>query len=194
MVAGGVTGRDAVLFMPMFGLGVLLAFAEDDLARLGDRVAEARAAALRWTALAVACAALLEGSWAVSVATDGRTSGRLTALAHVCEVLGAVLAVALARTWPAARRMLTSTPVAWLGSRSFSVYLVHEPVVVSLALLLGGPPPLAVMVGAGVPAALLVAEGFFRLVEAPALRLAHALGLWAQEVSDRRAATRAVRS
>ena len=65
--------------------------------------------------------------------------------------------------------------VRWLGKISFSLYLVHEPIVVSMTLLVGPAPFLLVLILA-LPASLLVAAAFYRLIEVPALRLSRELG------------------
>ncbi len=63
----------------------------------------------------------------------------------------------------------------WLGRISFSLYLIHEPIVVSLDRLLPGDNPWEVLLIA-LPLSLLVAAGFYRLVEAPSLRVARWAG------------------
>ena len=88
-------------------------------------------------------------------------------------------------------RLLTPTlfgnlpPLKWLGSRSFSLYLVHEPVVVSVATTLGTSNPIAVLL-ISLPLALAVAEGFFRLVESASPRLAIKVGNAVAEWLSRR--------
>ena len=56
--------------------------------------------------------------------------------------------------------------VHWLGSRSFALYLTHEPLVVSLQNLLWQLPR-AMVIGGGIGGSLLLAEAFFRVVEKP---------------------------
>jgi peptidoglycan/LPS O-acetylase OafA/YrhL len=62
-----------------------------------------------------------------------------------------------------------------LGRRSFSLYLVHEPIVVSVALLLGGRAPAPVTLAIALPFALAAAALFFRVVESPSHRFARAV-------------------
>jgi peptidoglycan/LPS O-acetylase OafA/YrhL len=60
---------------------------------------------------------------------------------------------------------------------SFSLYLVHEPIVVSVASLVGGSRRgVAVTVVVGTVLSLVAAVFFHRLVEAPSQRLAAAAG------------------
>lgn len=65
--------------------------------------------------------------------------------------------------------------VNWLGTRSFSLYLVHEPIVLSIVFSLQATNPFQVA-GYAVPLSLLAAEIFFRLVEQPSRRLASLAG------------------
>ena len=58
-----------------------------------------------------------------------------------------------------------------MGIRSFSLYLVHEPIAVASGSLWSGLPVLAHL-ALVLPDALLVAHGFHRAVERPAHRLA----------------------
>ena len=90
-------------------------------------------------------------------------------------LLVALAAAAVARQgrWPVrCRGRLLSTPrLLWLGTRSFSLYLVHEPIVVSFAVLLPSMPVVAHLLIV-LPVSLVVAHAFHRGVEAPAHRTA----------------------
>lgn len=83
-------------------------------------------------------------------------------LADTGVLVGATAAVVLALTW---RRPFERQPVRWAGSRSYSLYLVHEPVIVCTALLFHSWP---VVLLVAIPAALAVSEAFYRAVEHPA--------------------------
>ncbi|QKS88052.1 acyltransferase family protein [Curtobacterium flaccumfaciens] len=86
-------------------------------------------------------------------------------------VASAGLIVLLCGKWlPAERVMLGPVPRA-LGRLSFSLYLVHEPITVSVAYLLPTSVPWLTMLVA-IPVAVVVAGLFARLVELPAHRLA----------------------
>jgi peptidoglycan/LPS O-acetylase OafA/YrhL len=86
-------------------------------------------------------------------------------------VAGATLAVLCPLLVPRVARWLEHRPVQWLGSRSFSLYLVHLPIVIAAANALHRPS-LLLLLAVAVPACLLAAEGFFRVAEAPVHRLA----------------------
>ena len=171
---GTVTGSHALRYLPVFGIGVLLAYRTDELeavARWVDRRAHRRA--IRGVA-AAAVAALLTARWLVAGLPFGHPV--LDALASGATIAGAVAAVVLALHWRPMRRVLEERPTQWLGARSFSLYLVHEPVIVAVALLVpvAWAPGAPAVVGGIV--AILVSAIFFRAVERPSISLAHRAG------------------
>jgi len=90
-----------------------------------------------------------------------------------------------------AQRLTETRAVSWLGRRSFSLYLVHEPVLVSAALLT--PIPFRFLgITAGVVLAFFLTAAFYRWVEAPSQRASSAVGRWV--ASKVRATPRVVRS
>jgi len=165
VAVGSATGHPTLVYLPIFGLGAILAVHHDRLHQLTRRWR--RAAAV--PAAAAALVLLLARWWApTGRAATGATGGLLDA----ATALGAVLVVVCFLCLPGVRRGAERPAVQWLGKRSFSLYLVHEPIVVSLALLLGprwqGAPLLVV----ALPASLLAAHLFYLAVEAPAHRFA----------------------
>ncbi|RBY86135.1 acyltransferase [Blastococcus sp. TF02A-26] len=162
-------------YLPVFGIGVVLASALPEVTALAAGVGaagRARPAALFAAALLLTVAPALG---------DAGTAPAPTAVAlRAAGLLGVVGLILLALGWPALRRGLERRPVQWLGSRSFSLYLVHEPLLVAAALLLGGPS-VAQWGLVAVPVlllALVTAEVFHRAVEGPAHRLARRVGEW----------------
>lgn len=93
----------------------------------------------------------------------------------------------------ALRGLLRSRTVQYLGLMSFSLYLVHEPVVVSLRLLTQPMSPWWVLILAPVVSAPLTWM-FQRYIEAPSHRLARRTGALASahfaQWSERRRPTR----
>ena len=102
---------------------------------------------------------------------------------HAADVLASALLVALIAGGGGSA--LTRRVPAWLGSRSFSLYLVHEPIVVSAGLLVGARWWWMGSLVA-VPLSLLVADLFWRLVEHPSIDVARRAG---QLFAGRRAAS-----
>jgi peptidoglycan/LPS O-acetylase OafA/YrhL len=153
-------------FLGLFALGVLGV-------QLGR---DGRAAQLRVPLLVVAATSVLtcvllavtEGSpWIVRhfFAVD-----LIFGVAVACQ-----LAVMLSTGPGRARRVLTSRAALWLGLLSYSIYLVHDPVVGVLSRYVIDPlalPPLAdfaVFLVVGLPVVLAVCYGFHLLFEAPFL-------------------------
>jgi peptidoglycan/LPS O-acetylase OafA/YrhL len=164
IAVGGWTGNQKIMFLPMFALGVLMAIHGDRLMRsIGSREA---------LALTGAAVLAITARWSLHFVLSGRTASAMVGV----EALEAVLVVFLFARWSTARRGGESAPVQWLGKRSFSLYLVHEPIVVSVALLLGGRANPLVTLAVALPVALLAADAFFRCIERPSHRLAQRVG------------------
>lgn len=153
--------------LPMFGLGVLMAVERERLARWGYRIRGLRFSGAMWFLLTVVAIGLINSYWTVrGLTTDLVSLATLIPLSRALSLLGACLAIFLAieGAW---RGWLESRHMQWLGKRSFSLYLVHNPIVVSTALLLGGTPSVLTTLAITVPVSLLVAEGLYRTVERP---------------------------
>lgn len=92
--------------------------------------------------------------------------------------------VALGATGLLATAMVPGLFAQWLqtrqmqlvGRRSFSLYLVHEPVIVATAFALGGRPSPLLLVACALPAIALATVLFYRWVERPTQMLARNLG------------------
>jgi peptidoglycan/LPS O-acetylase OafA/YrhL len=159
---GAVTNHDSLLYLPVFGLGVLMAVEREAVHR-----AAARLRTPAWWGILILALLLLNAGW-TPLGTRIRGDG-------FAADAGAMLLVFAFLTWPAARRFGDSRICAWLGTRSFSLYLVHAPVVLSAAMVVGShnaPLLLAICL----PVSLATSEIFFRLIERPAHRLAIAAG------------------
>lgn len=119
----------------------------------------------RWTSLAVATSASAL-PWCTGLTLIG-------AAGLVC-LFAAAAPIASLGTWG---------PVAGLGTISFSLYLVHEPIVVSLAQLDRARVPWLAVAALAVPVSLVVAVVFHRWIEAPAHRLSRRVGSRARALS-----------
>jgi peptidoglycan/LPS O-acetylase OafA/YrhL len=168
LFVGLYLGKMSILYLLMFAVGVLFATALSSLRELGERITRSRHGTWIWSTMAVLAALFLSAHW--TGFAFGLSSETIAYLIPV-EVLGAVLAVFLASFWPGARSFLESRVTQWLGTISFSLYLVHEPIVVSIGFLLGPGDGVWVFPLAIAPC-LLAAHFFHRLVEKPSHRLA----------------------
>lgn len=138
--------------------GALLAVAWARWPLRGPRTLRGRT----WVWVAALPAAAVLAAVATTAHPEDRFLGRGGfALVAVCSAA----AVAAAVCGPF-RRALALAPLAWLGRRSYGVYLVHWPLVVAL----GPGRPWPVVAAVVVPVSLAAAEVLYRLVERPVVR------------------------
>ena len=169
-------GHQALSYMSIFAVGVLLAHHMDELHALGARISAGPASALRWSGLLVVSLVMIGAQWWPHLFLDA-THLWLAPAGRAVVTLGAAVLVFCFLCSPGARSFGNSRPLQWLGKVSFSLYLVHEPLVVSVATKL--PPSLRslpVGVGLGLVVSLIVAAVFHHLVERPSQRLANLVG------------------
>ena len=170
-VAASVLGRvfdvAALVYLPVFLAGAILA------TRLGDL--ERRSSARRqWPLALLGClaGALLIASW---------LSRPLHAPAIVQNIFwglaaaGAVLVAVLAVRWQGFRSLLETGPAQWLGRISFTLFLVHVPIIATVTYLFGSNRWWLVAL-VSVPLSIGAAVLFQRWIEAPSHRLARATG------------------
>ena len=89
--------------------------------------------------------------------------------------LGAALLLVLVVGGPRADRMLSAAPLVWLGRVSYSLYLIHVPLLIAAVHVAYGRLPLGLTIAAVIPASLLCAELMHRFVELPSIRLGRVL-------------------
>ena len=149
-------------FLPMFLIGVVVAVYWE---RISGFVGRAQNRRLRWNiiasvALVVGCTGMLAyyllaphlGEW-------GRVATVPVTLASIA------LIIVLVQTWAPLTAVLSLKPLTFLGRVSYSLYLVHLPLVV-LFIFMFKPGPVSAV--AGIVTALGVAVVFFYVVERPA--------------------------
>jgi peptidoglycan/LPS O-acetylase OafA/YrhL len=86
-------------------------------------------------------------------------------------VLGAAMIIFSAMYWQPLKSALEGALAQWLGKVSFSLYLIHEPILVTLGYLMGSDnAPWAA--ASGFVMSLLFAPLFFRWIERPSHRFA----------------------
>lgn len=152
-------------YLPVFVLGAAMGW------HWGQLEAPAPERPRRWaTAEAAVCLVLITAAWWPG--TGGQTAQRLL---DVVTLAAAARLVHLVVRAGAMRRVLRSRAVQYLGLMSFSLYLVHEPVVVALRLLTTSWSPWWMLVVAP-PVVAPLTWAFQRWVEAPSHRLARRTG------------------
>lgn len=175
LVIGAGIDSPVLASLPLFALGTLMAVEHHRLARWAASVHRRRRPQLWWSAALVVCVGLLMSYWFVH-AFGTRVAEEAVAATRGLQALGACLVVFLVWHWPGARRFMTSSVMQWLGTRSFSLYLVHLPIVVSVAVALGGKPALGSALVLTVIITFPLTEIFYRLVEKPSHRIARRVG------------------
>lgn len=159
--------------MPAFAIGASLAFHGREVP---SRVLEgARGPVL----LGCACLCLVARWWVPEVPD---------AAGYAISLLAATVIVLVFMRSEAIKAVTSTRGVTWLGKRSFSLYLVHEPIVVSVALL-AAPTSVLLTLAVSLPVSLAVAAVFFVLVEERARRWAGVLSRRAVEAERVQLAT-----
>jgi peptidoglycan/LPS O-acetylase OafA/YrhL len=159
---GSKTGHASLLYLPVFALGVLMASERERILAV-----TARFSAGVWTALVTVAVLLLTFDWMFGPYAEW--------VIRPVRSAGAALIVLGFLNAGAVVRFASKKPVQWLGRISFSLYLVHEPIVVTVDRLLPGDNALEVLVIA-LPIALAIAAIFYKLIEVPALKVSHLFG------------------
>jgi peptidoglycan/LPS O-acetylase OafA/YrhL len=165
---GVVWNISALAYLPMFVVGMLIGTRLDAIRGWSDRV-PARVSRTTWAGVLVVSALVLVCSWLLQpVVPAGSTAGKALIGVETAGAAGLVVAAIGSGTW---RRFLERPGVQFLGRISFSLYLVHVPVLVALTYLVGDwnwwlLPPI------GIPLVLATSWLFFRLVEQPTHGLA----------------------
>ncbi|SFO04889.1 acyltransferase family protein [Mycetocola miduiensis] len=173
MVLGRVVGVDALVYLPTFFLGTLMAANLDRLHAWG-RMVNTRSGGGVWFGIGVASACLLILGWLARPVVPASSTG--SAVLWGLAGLGAGGLIVVALLSPLAKRLLESSVPRWLGRMSFSLYLVHVPVLAAAAFLIGDDRWWLVSAVA-VPASFAIAVLFHAAVERPAHALARSVGV-----------------
>ena len=168
VLCGIYSNSDSFRYLPAFFLGAVAATQLERIHRVGAALAARRWGWLVWLVLAVGSAVLLVAHW---MTTSSTLAVFLTALQPVAA-LGLLLCC---MEWRLLAGVLSHQPFRWLGTISFSLYLVHVPLIVTFSYLFNSWGPLRVAALA-IPTALIVGSLFYAVVEKPAHRLSKQLG------------------
>ncbi|QIZ97878.1 MULTISPECIES: acyltransferase [unclassified Leifsonia] len=154
-------------YLPVFGIGMIVASRRETITRLATRIRS------WWPVIAGALLLMISPSLVPTGAVYTPVSAALAAV----SLIGVAGVVFIALEAPA-RRVLETRPVQWAGTRSFSVYLIHEPILVAAALVTRADAwlPWLFVALALLPVILLAAEGFYRVVERPSMLLSQRVG------------------
>ncbi len=194
---GARGGSGALSYFPAFFIGAVLAVRLDAVRVFAGHINRVAVRHLIWLGITVGSSMLLIAPWLFGPGAGAELRAALRALAPLAAAGLVVCAVG----WKLLGGLLASRPFAFAGRISFSLYLVHVPILVFSAYLFA-EQPLFVAALFGIPVAILVAVVFTWLVEARSHQWARAVGAWASAryaaafiATDRReAATPAQRS
>lgn len=161
---GAYAQVNSLKFLPMFGIGVALASIWD---ALSNRLAQLspRVSAVFWSVALVAAVLMTTSYWTTRTLLPVELAGAVTL---PVILIGISVIIVAAVNAPLLPRLLSSRPFKFLGVISFSLYLVHEPIVIAAAQVTDRPMMVVVV---AVPASIAVAVGFWYLVERPSHRL-----------------------
>lgn len=166
-------------YLPVFLAGAVFAANLPRLSRWGRRITAAKNGNLGWVALLVTGSLLLTG-YGVAHEASLRNQLVLAALQGFVFV-GAALIVFVGAFSPWAVGFLESRPIQWLGKISFSLYLVHVPIILFISFAVGANG-WGVIVLLALPAALGTAQLFYWIVEGPAHKFSRFAG---EQVADK---------
>ncbi|HEY2555582.1 MAG TPA: acyltransferase, partial [Diaminobutyricibacter sp.] len=167
-------GSGALSFFPAFFVGAVLAVRLDAVRVFAGHVNRYALRHLAWLGITIGSSMLLIAPWLFGPGAGGELTAALRALAP----LAAAGLVLCAIGWKPLEGLLSSAPFAFAGRISFSLYLVHVPILIFCAYLFAGQP-MFVAALVGIPLAILVAVGFTWLIEARSHQWARAVGAWA---------------
>jgi peptidoglycan/LPS O-acetylase OafA/YrhL len=169
-------GSGALSYLPAFFVGGLLAVRLDAVGDFADRLNARRIRHLAWPAIALGSAALMIAPWLFGSGV-GDTPELVAVLKGMMPLAAAGLVVS-SLGWRPLSRLFGSRPLQFAGAISFSLYLVHVPILIFSTYLFAGQTWYVPLLF-GVPLALLVAVGFRWLIEKRSHGWAKAAGAWA---------------
>lgn len=143
-------------FVPCFLVGIAVASCMGAIRDLGDRLPRSAHALLWFSAV-----------------------GALMIESDFVNTAGAALMIALALGSEKASRSLSRPGPIWLGRISYSLYLVHLPILLAVTHLLGDMLPIWTILALVPPLALLVAHLFHYFIEVPSMALGKRLTIGA---------------
>ena len=170
VAAGTAVDSEAMRYLPVFVIGGMLAAGTGRAGALARAVDRCRHPRIAWSAAVLTALALATSRWTIAAPIG---SGPLIVVTSGVEVVGCAALLLIAIESDGARRLLASRPAVALGRISFSLYLVHVPILIAADQLLPSVP-LAIIVGGA--ASLAAAVAFHRVVEDPSIGLSRWIG------------------
>lgn len=173
---GARAGSAELEYLPAFFVGAVIAVRLDVVRNAAARINRRWFRHPLWALLTVGSALLLIAPWLV-----GPGVGRLPELDAVLKGLVPLSAAGLvvaALGWTPLRTVFESRPFQFLGAISFSLYLVHVPIIIFSTYLFADQAWYVPLLFA-IPVAVLVAVAFTWLIEKRSHGWSKAAGAWA---------------
>jgi peptidoglycan/LPS O-acetylase OafA/YrhL len=177
---GGFNNAPSFTYLPIFMVGCVMAVHLDSIQTWVLK--PSNAAKVRVGAPILLAVSLLLFTLHASVWGLFPRNGSIQQWAFDFEFLGAAGFVLAFAVWSPLAKLLSASIFRWLGRVSFSLYLVHMPIIVLVDKLIGPGHTLEKVAIAAV-IALIVAEVFCRYVEQPLHRLSRRLGAASAKVT-----------
>ncbi|WP_223694567.1 acyltransferase family protein [Leifsonia poae] len=170
------TGSGAFSYLPAFFVGAVVAVRLEAVRQFADRMNTRRWRHALWFLLAAGAPLLLIAPWLLGSNVDGDSE-----LVYALKGLAPLAAAAIVVTaigWKPLRSLFESKPLQFVGTISFSLYLVHVPILIFSTYLFAGQPWFVPLLF-GIPLAFVVAIAFTWLVEKRSHGWSRAAGEWA---------------
>ncbi|MEL4319029.1 acyltransferase [Leifsonia sp. YIM 134122] len=164
VTVGAVIGSGILVYLPMFAVGTALAARWDEIGAWCRGLSTA-------TWIVALCAALpaMVSYWLIVPLLPSSLARSVSLPIALAGITALILATAY---FEPIRSLLSTAIFRWFGIISFSLYLVHEPLVIASGFLFARP---AVAIVIAVPVSIAVAYVFHLAVERPAHRLSRTL-------------------
>lgn len=176
MGVGAAVGSPYLFFLPMFAVGALLISEWDRFGKAAEVLNERRWA---WPTVIVLAVILTSSKWTF---LGMGASDTLVRVFGWVPVVGVAMLVVIGAFHAPSEQLLNTRAIACLGTLSFSLYLVHEPLIIAARLLTFPASPWLGLV-ISVPLAFLAAWLFARFIEQPAHRLSKWVGVRTESAS-----------
>lgn len=163
VIMAAILSLPALVHMPMFLIGCVMAVQWSRLQAVSARIENTKRPKFIWAFLLSVSLLLLSSHWLVMLFDP---IGTVQKCSVALVLLGASILVFVAWHCTTAKVFLGSRLPQWLGKISFSLYLVHEPVVVACGRMLGSEMSLLTL-PVSLCFALPIALLFYSVIERP---------------------------
>jgi len=170
------TDAGALSYLPAFFVGAVIAVRLDSVRIFAERMNARRIRHLAWAGMTIGSGALMIAPWLFGPGVADLPE--FVAVLKGLMPLAAAGLVVAAIGWKPLRALFESRPLQFAGTISFSLYLVHVPILIFSTYLFAGQAWYVPLLFA-IPVAMLVAVGFTWLIEKRSHGWSRAVGAWA---------------